>query len=313
MATDSAEHKAALASATQSARYGEALVRKVRRALLASRISLVVAGLVIGMLVVSIVLYKPANLGVKQETTPEQLRAEALINIGAFVTLAAMAILALLCIAVGLRYARRWARAASETIATSELENRKLLQRMRSSGTHFALFLRGFEEEGKSSQNLFALPITTRRPDRATRWIEAEIIDQLERRGKITFCIANPSDTFMLPGAVRFRASPERWQSEVFDLAKESETIVFYLSSASQGLQTELDLLQRENLQPRTIVVASRRMQAQHSVLIEGFPVVIAPPSLSPLNQSAFGPMVGRARFQRALSAGIDRLTRQPE
>jgi cbb3-type cytochrome oxidase subunit 3 len=302
LGTDSAEHGATLARAVATSRDAETLLRRARRAFLAAWISVVVGGMGFGMLVVMVIVDEPANLGVAHGKSPEQLRAEALINLGSAIALLAMTILALLCLVVAIRYARKWARAASEAIATSDPENRRLFQRLRSSGARFALFLRGFQEEKRSFQTMFIVPVSTKRPDRATRWIESEIVDQLDRRGKKTFCIANPSDTFLLPGAVRLAARPDAWQSEVRALAKESDVIVIYLSSASQGLQTELDLLQTEKLTDRTIVVASKRAQARHRLLNDRFPLVIDPPPVFFMNQSAFGPLVGpdalSARFR---------------
>jgi hypothetical protein len=89
-----------------------------------------------------------------------------------------LSVLSVGCTVLAVRFARRWARAASESIASSEGENRRVLQITRSSGLPFALFLRGFQEEGKSINSLFHLPFTTRRLDKATRWVESEIVDE---------------------------------------------------------------------------------------------------------------------------------------
>lgn len=151
------------------------------------------------------------------------------------------------------RFARVWARAASESIASSEDENRRVLQISRSSAVPFALYLRGFEEEGRSLDSLFVVPFT-KRVDKATRWIESEIVDELQRRGRRVFCIANPSDTFLLPGAIRLQANHEDWLCEVSALASESEVVVVYLSVISQGLLAELDLLRRQNLMEKTVL-----------------------------------------------------------
>lgn len=302
------EHSAALAGVVETSRHGETFLRRARRALLASWISVIVMGLGFSMLLVSFVHHKAANLGAQHERSPEQLRAENLIDLGYAISAMTIAILALLCWAVAIRYARKCLRAASEAISTSEPENRKVLQLMRSSGTPFALFLRGFQEEGRSFQTRFLIPISTKRPDRATRWLESEIVAQLNRRGMKTFCIAKPSDTFLLPGAIRLRARPDAWQSEVRALAKESQVIVIYLSSASQGLQIELELLRGEKLARRTILVASKKALAQHRVLSEDFALIVNPPPVSAANQSIFGPIVGRTRFQQGLGSNIDRV-----
>jgi hypothetical protein len=313
MATDSAELSAAFVGVVQTSRHTETLVRRARRALFASWLFLVIGVLGFTLLLVPLFISRePANLGAERAMGPGQLREEALIALGSSIVFVAINILALLCLAVTFRYARKWARAASEAISTSELENRKVLQLMRSSGAAFALFLRGFQEEGRSFQTMLTPPISTKRPDRATRWIESEIVDQLDRHGNKTFCIANPSDTFLLPGAIRLRAKPDAWQSEVCSLAKESDVIVIYLSSASQGLQTELELLRRENLSHRTIVVASSRALARHKVVSADFPLIVTPPSVSRANRSSFGPIVGRTRFRHALEASIYKVGQSP-
>jgi hypothetical protein len=150
------------------------------------------------------------------------------------------------------------------------------------------------------------MPFSTKRVDKATRWIESEIVDELERCDRRVFCIANPSDTFLLPGALRLEAKREDWLSEVNVLATESEVVVIYVSAISEGLLAELDLLRRQNFMNKSVVILRRKILRQDASPAEDFPAIVAPP-LSILNQSAFGPIVGRWRFRRELRAGIEK------
>ena len=208
---------------------------------------------------------------------------------------------------VSVRFARKWARAASESVAQSAPENRRLLEATRSSSVPFALYLRGFAEEGKALRSLVAMPLSTRRPDKATRWIESEIVEELGRHGQRVFCLSNPSDTFLLPGAIRLEVTPGAWLSEVRTLATEADVIVIYVSATSPGLLAELDLLRRYNLTHKSVVVLARKLHRQGASPAHDFPVqAIAPPG-SRLNQSTFGPIAGRLSFRRQLSAGIEK------
>ena len=308
METDLPEYNAALANAVKKRLHSEALVRKTRFSVVASRIFAIISVLGITIAVLSMFLTKPVSLDPEHLKSPEQVREEAAIKLGEAIGGVILISTALVCFGVSVLFARKWARTASESMAASETDNRKVLQFARLSGVPCALFLRGFEEEGRSLQSVWGIPFSTKRPDRATRWIEAEIIDQLDRRGMRTFCIANPSDTFLLPGAIRLLANPKAWLSEVRTLAKESQVIVIYLSSASQGLQIELDLLREESLACKTIVVATKKAITQNKVSNEYFPLTVTPPTLSGANMSAFGPILGRTHFQQGLDANIDRI-----
>jgi hypothetical protein len=122
------------------------------------------------------------------------------------------------------------------------------------------------------------------------------------------FCIANRSDTFLLAGAIRLEANREHWLPEVSALAAECEVVVIYLSANSQGLLAELDLLRRQNLMSKSLVVLGWRGFRQDAHPVGDFPIVVAAPPVSKLNQSAFGPVAGRSRFRRELSVGIEEL-----
>ena len=152
------------------------------------------------------------------------------------------------------------------------------------------------------------MPFSTKRVDKATRWVESEIVDELRRRDRSVFCIANPADRYLLPGAIRLEADSENWLSEVSTLATEAEILVIYLSSISQGLLAELDLLRRKNLLNKSVVVLGRKILRQDASPANDFPIAIVAPSISMVNQSAFGPVVGRSRFRRELRVGIEKV-----
>ena len=112
----------------------------------------------------------------------------------------------------------------------------------------------------------------------------------------------------MLPGAIRLHANPEKWFSgEVPYLANKAEIVVVYLASASLGLISEIDLLRRENLANKSVLVVRKRLLRELALPEGDFLTVLAPPSfpILDLNQSAFGPIVGRRRFRRELESSI--------
>jgi hypothetical protein len=171
------------------------------------------------------------------------------------------------------------------------------------------LYLRGFEAEAKSLMGFLPMPISTRRPDKATRWIESEIVDELEQRNRKVFCIANPTDAYFLPGAIRVSANPENWLSEVTDLAHYSDIVVFYLSSTSPGLLAEIDLLRDDKIAIKSVLVARNRLLHRLGLARNDLLTVRPPPStpILNLNQSALGPIVGRRRFRHELKSRIGR------
>jgi hypothetical protein len=233
-------------------------------------------------------------------------RVKALREEGRAIFWITMALVLVGSTALTVLFARRWARAASESVAQSEGQNRELLLASRAAGVPIALFLRGFQEESRSFDTLSAMPLSTSRVDKATRWIEAEVMDELKRRDINVFCIANPSDTFLLPGAFRLEVKGKDWLSEVHDLARVSEVIVIYVSALSEGLRTELELLRSQNLTGKTIAILTRKIVDRSSAA--SFPTAIIAPSSSIGNRSAFGPLFGRSRFRREFRAGLEQV-----
>lgn len=210
------------------------------------------------------------------------------------------------------RFAKRWARSASESLASLEIDNRRELQTARCAALPFVLFLRGFEEEQKSIASIIVVPWSADRVDKATRWVEAEIVDEFRRRQRKVFCIANPSEPILLPGAMRLAATSEDWLSEIATLATECEVVVVYLSAKSNGLLAELDLLRHSNLTSKSIVIVGRKLFRRNPSLAKNFPTLVTAPSPSISNQSAFGPIVGVSRFRRELKLGIDKIIGTP-
>lgn len=305
---DSIKHHVALAGVTEKSCRDKALVQKARRAVLVSRLWLVAYCILFTMVILAIFNSNSfESHDLNSGMSPGEMRARVYYNLGEGIFVLLITAAALFCFWLTMRFARKWARLASEALATSEVENRRILQLIRSSEIPFALFLRGFEEEGKAFQSMFSVPISTKRPDRATRWIESEIVDQLKNQDMETFCIANPSDTFLLPGAIRLLADPAAWRLEVSSLARDSELIIIYLSATSKGLQIELDLLREQSLLDRTILVASSQLLAHYGNLEKDFPLIVTSPSIHIANQSSFGPIFGKNRFRRDLRLAIDK------
>lgn len=312
MIAESSEDRDVLTRAIEKQRQSEVLKRRAWRAAAASRLFLVLSGLGLAAAGVSMLADKPAPPSLEYLLPTEEARArarevEAMRESGRGMALVTLGLFPVVCSVLAIGLARKWARAASESIASSEVENRRVLEATRSCAAPFALFLRGFEEEAGSIQKLFSLPLSTKRPDKATRWIESEIVDEFKRRGRSVFCVANPSDTFLLPGAIRIEASREDWLSEVGTLANESEVVVVYVSAFSQGLQAELDLLRDRRLLDKSILILKRRTLLRGEAQASGSAMAIVAPSPSILNQSASGPLLGRSRFRRELSMGIEK------
>ena len=219
--------------------------------------------------------------------------------------LAIIGVAGLGCAWLGLRTARKWATAATELEAQSEHESRRLLASTLSSREPWVLFLRGFGEEGRSIETLMSMPLSSKRVDKATRWMEAAIVDEFGNRDTKVFCVTNPSDALLLPGALRLAVPEASWMTDVENLAVAARIVVIYVSALSGGLMLELDLLRRGELMRKSIVVVSRRIDGAAVTSGGNFPRVIRGPSTFPLLQSAFGPLGGRT-FRRDLRAAVD-------
>jgi hypothetical protein len=168
-----------------------------------------------------------------------------------------------------------------------------------------ALFLRGFEDETKSIRMFSFMPLSINRVVKATRWVESEIIDELQRRDTKVFCIANPSDKFLLPGAFRLEVSDPDWLAEVRVLAAESDLVIVYLSKITPGLRAEIGLLRQNEFMKKTVVILARNGPRETASLLQYFPTVIVAPGSTRLNRSTFGPIFGRRRFRSELNAGV--------
>lgn len=206
-----------------------------------------------------------------------------------------------------MRFARKWAQAATESVAQSAPENRRLLEMTQTARVPFAIFLRGFKEEKRSLESWVVIPLGRRRPDKATRWIEGQVLDELEPRGIRVFCVANPCDTYLLPGAVRLEVDPRDWLSEVGELATDANVIVVFVSAVSPGLAAELELLRHEQLTHKSVVILARKLHRQGASVAGDFQNTAIAPQVSWWTQSAFGPMVGRDGFLRQLRQSIER------
>lgn len=309
MTRDSSEYNNAFEDASKKHRHSDALARKARFFSIASRFFAVIASLGI-VAALCIHFQEPISLSPDPWKNSEQLRAEALVESGrsmAAMTAAGVGVIGFL---ISMLLAGKWARATSESIANSESANQEVFRLVRSSAEPFALYLRGFEEEDRSQRDLLTMPISTKRPDKATRWIESEIVDELKRRNRTIFCIANPSDTFLLPGAIRLLANPDDWLAKVTELAHAAEIIVIYFSSNTPGLIAEIDLLRRENMMKKSVVVVRNRLLRQLVLPKGDFFTALAPPTfpILNLNQSAFGPIIGQRRFHRELESSIEKI-----
>lgn len=309
MTGDSSAYRDALENAEKKHRHSGALSRKARFFSIVSLIFAIIGSLGIAAALI-MHLQEPKPLRPDPWKSPEQVRVEALIESGRAMGAMVASGVGIAGLLISMLFAVKWARAASESMPNSEPANLEVIQMVRSSAEPFALYLRGFEKEARSLRGLSPLPIPAKRPDKATRWIESEIVDALKQRNRKVFCIANPSDTFLLPGAIRIRADPKNWLSEVTELAHEAEIVVVYLSSISPGLIAEIDLLRREDMANKSVLVVRNKLLRQLELPKGDFLTALAPPSfpILDLNQSAFGPIVGRRRFRRELKSSIEKI-----
>ena len=137
-----------------------------------------------------------------------------------------------------------------------------------------------------------------------TRWLEASIVEELDISGLTVFCIANPRDPLLLPGALRLSAPESEWIVEAEALARSAKVIVLHLSDTSGGLMQEIELLRRDGLNEKTIVVLKRGVRLGPDDL-DGFDLMLNAPSTSIWTQSMLGPW-GGPRFLRRLRPAID-------
>ena len=181
MNTNSSEDRTEFAAAAKNLHHSEALERRARIAAAFSRFFSLLAAFGLAMAFIGVWVNNQGSptVGFSSQRAQEM---EALKRSGGAMGIVIFSFSSIVFSVLGFRFARKWARAASESIASSEGENRRLLQITRSSSLPFALYLRGFEEEGRSFQTLFAMPLSTKRVDKATRWIESELVDELKRR-----------------------------------------------------------------------------------------------------------------------------------
>ena len=118
--------------------------------------------------------------------------------------------------------------------------------------------------------------------------------------------MSNPTDSFLLPGAIRLVLKQGAWLSEVRELVAQAEIVVVYASKASPGLVAELDLLRRDRLTAKSVLILSGRLAREDSSLASDFRVTLTAPPRCWLNQLARGPIAGRSRFRRQLIEGIE-------
>lgn len=285
------------------------LARKARRTSAAAWLCLILSGLVLATGVLGVIgsLDRTAS----PEVYPDEVRARAervnaLRAQGESMALAAVGLVVLGFSWLANRTAKKWAKAATELEAQSEPENRRLLTFALSSREPWVLFLRGFGEEGRSIETLVAMPLSSKRVAEATRWMEAAIVAEMAGRDKKVFCVTNPRDALLLPGALRLAVPEMCWMTEVENLTVAARIVVIYVSALSSGLTVELDLLRRGELARKAIVVVSRRIERAAVALVAGFPNVIRGPSSNrALRSPLFGPLGGRA-FRRNFRAAVD-------
>ena len=137
-----------------------------------------------------------------------------------------------------------------------------------------------------------------------TRWLEASIVEELDISGLTVFCIANPRDPLLLPGALRLSAPESEWIVEAEALARSAKVIVLHLSDTSGGLMQEIELLRRDGLNEKTIVVLKRGVRLGPDDL-DGFDLMLNAPSTSIWTQSMLEPWEG-PRFLKRLRPAID-------
>lgn len=232
------------------------------------------------------------------------LEIEGYKQSGAGLAMLAIALLYAACYLLAIFFARRWAGAALGAMAPAESANRTALRYSRDAGKPFALFLRGFEQEGKSLKSVLRPPLLRKRIVRETRWIEAEIVEEVERKGASVFCIANPADQFLLPGAFRLASTKDDWLNEIGELSVDSALIVIYISARTTGLVTELTLLRDQKLTHKCVVAIDRNVLRQDPRIVDGFPILVNSPRESRFTRS-LGVVFGRRRFLNDLKVGI--------
>lgn len=128
----------------------------------------------------------------------------------------------------------------------------------------YALFLRGFDEEGQMMRPKFEAEIGSHEASVYARPVEALILEMLGKRVPL-LALPDPRNPEPLPGAYRFKKVENDWIDLISKIAFDAKAIFLYLSSNSTGVSIELGLLQRMNLYRKTVLIVSRKMAVQNS------------------------------------------------
>jgi hypothetical protein len=148
----------------------------------------------------------------------------------------------------------------------SQSSAEEILAKARNDGHKFGLFLRGFEAEVASTTYYGPNPeIGSREAEIYARHVEALLVEMLNEDVSLV-ALADPRDPEPMAGVYRFESIPENWQERICELLPDAFPIVMYLTSFTQGIKIELDLISSSPYSSKAVIVVSRSFAIRNSL-----------------------------------------------
>lgn len=169
-------------------------------------------------------------------------------------------VLAILCRWIAKKI--RWRRSMHRRLAAgyAQLSAEEVLKRVREEGRHFVLFLRGFDLELKNvSYDGINIEVGSREAEIHARPIEALLIEMLNEDVPL-IALTNPRVSGPMEGAYRFETVPANWKQFIEELLPEAALIILHLTSLSEGILDELELLNNPLYLRKTAIIVGRNL-----------------------------------------------------
>jgi hypothetical protein len=136
----------------------------------------------------------------------------------------------------------------------------EVLDVIKHKGRQYALYLRGFELEQRDIiYNGVNVDVGSREAEIYARPIEALLIEML-REDVPLIALHNPRVSGPMEGAYRFEFVPADWKPFVSELLYSATLVVLYLSSLSEGILYEIELLKHPSCLGKTVIIVGRNL-----------------------------------------------------
>ena len=141
----------------------------------------------------------------------------------------------------------------------------EMLGEARTAGHKFGIFLRGFEAEVATTRYYGPnLEIGSREAEIYARHIEALLVEMLDENVPLV-ALADPRDPEPMPGVYRFDCVPGNWEQFLSELLPDAFPIVMHLTSFTQGIKAELNLIGSSPYSSKTVIIVSRSLAIRNS------------------------------------------------